>query len=124
MRLALSIFLFAHGIAHLVGFLVPWRIVKTEDMPYKTTLLMGKIDIGDMGIRIMGIIWLLIALAYFYSSWTTYQQMDIWMTYTLVVTIISLVFCLLAIPDSHIGVYIDIALIILYYLNNQYHWLN
>ncbi|HEM49106.1 MAG TPA: hypothetical protein ENO27_02730 [Caldithrix sp.] len=124
MRLALSIFLFAHGIAHLVGFLVPWRFVKTEDMPYKTTLLMGKIDIGDIGIRIIGIIWLLIALAYFYAGWITFQQTDYWINYTLVVTIISLIFCIAAIPDSHIGIYINIALIVLYYLNNHYSWLN
>jgi len=123
MRIALSIFLFLHGLAHLVGFVVSWRIIKTDEMPYKTTLFMGKINIGDAGIRIIGIIWLLIALAYFYSGWITYRQMDFWLSFTLTVTMLSLVFCILAIPDSHIGVYINLALIILYYLNDHFFWL-
>jgi hypothetical protein len=70
MRIIFSIFLFLHGIAHLVGFLVPWQIVKMDDMPYKTTLFLDKINIGDISIRIIGIIWLLIALAHlFFVSW-------------------------------------------------------
>ena len=124
MRLSLSLFLCAHGIAHLVGFLVPWKIVKTEEMPYKTTLFMGKIDVGNTGIRVMGILWLLIALSYFYAGWITYQQTEFWITYTFIITIISLIFCILAIPDSHIGVYINSVLISIYFLNNHYHWLS
>lgn len=124
MRIILSIFLFLHGMAHLIGFLVPWRIVKTDDMPYKTTLFFGKINIGDIGIRITGIIWLLIALAFFYAGWITLQRMDYWLSCVLIVSLISLIFCILAIPDSHIGIYINITLIVLYYLNNHFHWLS
>ena len=123
MRIALAVFLVLHGIAHIVGFVVPWRIAKMDDMPYKTTIINGKIDVGDVGIRILGIIWLLIALAYFYSGWITYQQFDFWLTYTLVVSVISLAFCIIAVPDSHIGIYINIALIALYYLNDKFNWL-
>ena len=113
MRIIFSIFLFLHGIAHLVGFLVPWQIVKMDDMPYKTTLFLDKINIGDIGIRIIGIIWLLIALAFCYAGWITFYRMDYCLTCTLTVTIISLVFCIVAIPDSHIGIYINIILIII-----------
>ena len=123
MRIALAVFLVLHGIAHIVGFVVPWRIAKMDDMPYKTTIFYGKIDVSDVGIRILGIIWLLIALAYFYSGWITYQQFDFWLTYTLVVSVISLAFCIIAVPDSHIGIYINIALIALYYLNDKFNWL-
>ena len=123
MRIALAVFLVLHGIAHIVGFVVPWRIAKMDDMPYKTTIINGKIDVGDVGIRILGIIWLLIALAYFYSGWITYQQFDFWLTYTLVVSVISLAFCIIAVPDSHIGIYINIVLITLYYLNDKFNWL-
>ena len=123
MRISLAVFLVLHGIAHIVGFVVPWRIAKMDDMPYKTTIFYGKIDVSDVGIRILGIIWLLIALAYFYSGWITYQQFDFWLTYTLVVSVISLAFCIIAVPDSHIGIYINIVLITLYYLNDKFNWL-
>ena len=124
MKITIAIFLFLHGLAHLVGFIVPWRIAKMDDMPYKTTLIYGKVDVGDIGIRIMGIIWLLIAMVYFYSGWITYQQMDIWLIFTLITTVVSLFFCILAIPDTKIGIVINIILIVLYYLNDHFHWLS
>lgn len=123
MKIVIAIFLVLHGIAHIVGFVVPWKIAKMDDMPYKTTLFFGKINAGDVGIRIIGIIWLLIALTYFYSGWITYQYLDYWMDFTLIITVISLFFCILALPDSHIGIYINVALIVLYYLNINYNWL-
>ena len=64
MHIILGIFLIAHGVAHLVGFLTYWKIASFEEMPYKTTLLSGLLDVGDVGIRIVGILWLLAGLAF------------------------------------------------------------
>jgi hypothetical protein len=59
-----KLFLFAllvvHGIAHLVGFVVPWRLLVSADMPYKTTILAGRLDVGANGIRLVGVLWLLV----------------------------------------------------------------
>ncbi len=41
MRLALSALLMAHGGAHLVGFVVPWKLLSTAEVPYRTTILGG-----------------------------------------------------------------------------------
>jgi hypothetical protein len=62
MRLFLALILFAHGVAHLVGFAVAWRLTAPPDMPYRTTLLGGRVDVGDIGIRIAGTLWLLVAI--------------------------------------------------------------
>ena len=53
MRIALGIFLILHGVAHLPGFVVPWRLANIKDVPYKTTLLSGRFDIGDAGIGLL-----------------------------------------------------------------------
>ena len=55
MRLFFAVFLLMHGIAHLVGFVVPWKLAEMEDAPYKTTIFLDKIDLGDTGIRINGV---------------------------------------------------------------------
>jgi hypothetical protein len=47
MRCVLGIFLIAHGIAHLVGFVVSWRIGTLEGAVYKTTILGGMVDHPD-----------------------------------------------------------------------------
>ena len=55
MRFVLAAILVAHGIAHLVGLVVSWRLAVFAEMPYKTTVLAGRIDAGDMGIRVIGV---------------------------------------------------------------------
>ena len=64
MHIIFGIFLIAHGVAHLVGFVTYWKIASFEEMPYKTTLLADRVDVGDVGIRIVGVLWLLIGLAF------------------------------------------------------------
>jgi hypothetical protein len=64
MHIILGIFLITHGVADLVGFITYWKIASIEDMPYKTTLLSGLLDVGEVGIRIVGILWLLAGLAF------------------------------------------------------------
>jgi len=58
MRILGGLFLGIHGFAHLVGFVVPWKLRVPPDAPYKTTLLAGRIDIGDAAMRGMGLWWL------------------------------------------------------------------
>jgi hypothetical protein len=55
-RSAFSLFLVLHGIAHLPGFLVPWRLAAPAEMRY-TTVLGGSADLGRVGIRIVSILW-------------------------------------------------------------------
>lgn len=58
MRYVLAVFLLAHGIAHVPGFAVPWRLMTSPEMPYGTTLVSGRFDVGAVGIRIVGVGWL------------------------------------------------------------------
>ncbi|MEJ2052915.1 MAG: hypothetical protein P8X42_03255 [Calditrichaceae bacterium] len=123
MRIALSIFLFIHGISHVVGFLIPWQIVKSDEMPYKTSLFFDKIDLGSNGIKIYGILWLLLALTFFLSAWFVVTGSVYWFNLTLCVSICSFIFCILSLPDSKIGVIANIILFIFFLLNNIFHWL-
>jgi hypothetical protein len=36
MRFALAALLIVHGVAHLVGFVVPWRLVASPEVPCRT----------------------------------------------------------------------------------------
>ena len=47
MHIVLAIILLGHGVAHLVGFLVFWKITALEEMPNKTTQFGGLIDVGS-----------------------------------------------------------------------------
>ena len=64
MRYAIAAFLLAHGIAHVPGFAVPWRLLSSPETPYSTMMLSGRWDVGDVGIRIVGLCWLIVGLAF------------------------------------------------------------
>lgn len=48
MRLILSGLLLAHGIAHLVGFAVAWKLLVNDEVPYRTTLFVSTRSAGLM----------------------------------------------------------------------------
>jgi hypothetical protein len=59
MRTTLALLLAAHAVAHLPGFLSGWNLLTVPEMPFKTTVLGGRADLGITGIRVLGVLWLL-----------------------------------------------------------------
>jgi len=55
MRIALSILLLLHGIAHLPGFLVSWRLMKAETVSYGTTIVGGALDAALLAVLSFGV---------------------------------------------------------------------
>ena len=70
MNIIFAAYLMIHGFAHIIGFIVFWRISEIEGITYKTTIFNGKIDVADFGIRIIGIIWLLLSLTFIFNGIT------------------------------------------------------
>jgi hypothetical protein len=60
--------------AHLPGFLIPWRLAAPAEMPYTTTVLGGSADLGTVGIRIVSIMWLLTAVAFVVAGAATFLE--------------------------------------------------
>jgi hypothetical protein len=98
MRVALSILLLLHGIAHLPGFVVPWRLTALPELPYKTTVLGGALDIGGSGVRTLGLLWLGVVAS-------------------------STVLCILGWPDSRIGLAVNLVLLALLLANVRFGWI-
>lgn len=118
MRLALSAFLIAHGVAHVVGFAVPWRLMETPDLPYRTTLLAGTIDVGDAGARAVGILWLLAALAFVLIGSTLLAGWNVRVALFLALGF-SLGLCVLGWPDARTGVVVNAALLGLLFVSGS-----
>ena len=62
MRITFALFLAAHAFAHLPGFLTSWNLMTVPESPFKTTVLGGRVDVGVLGIRVVGLAWLLTAV--------------------------------------------------------------
>jgi hypothetical protein len=121
MKIVMTLVLALHGIAHLVGFLLPWHLMKQPDGSYTTTLT-GGLDIGETGMKIMGIGWLIVALAFLAAAFGAWRHASWWPTFTLTVAIVSLGICLVNLPEAAIGIPIDIAIILVMIAGMKAGW--
>ena len=112
MRFALAALLIAHGVAHLVGFLVPWKLLSTAEVPYRTTILGGLIEVGDAGASALGVVWLMAALAFVVLAAAILAGWNVrgWAFATLS---LSLVLCVAGWPEARIGLVANALLLIL-----------
>lgn len=123
MHIALAVILFGHGFAHLVGFVVSWRIAILKEIPYKTTVLADSVNVGDLGIRVMGILWLIAALAFAVSGIGVLARLPWWLPVTVIVAAFSFFLCIIGWPDSRIGVFINVAIVAFLLVGRQMGWL-
>jgi hypothetical protein len=116
MRFAFAFFVLVHGIAHLPGFVVPWRLASLSEMPYKTTLLNGAVDAGPFGARVVGLLWLLAGLGCVATAVAALRGISGWPAFALGVLGLSLVLCVLNWPDSSMGLVINLGLLAILFL--------
>jgi hypothetical protein len=123
MKIALAIYLFIHGFAHIVGFLVYWKLMKDKEVEYKTTIFPGNIDIGTVGIRFLGLIYLLTAIAFGYLGYDLLTDFAAFQEYIMTVTIVSLVITITGWPDTKFGILANVLLLGFVLLNEQFGWM-
>src|SRR4051812_42558235 len=122
MRLFMAIVMILHGFAHLPGFLVPWRVTVVKAMPYRTTLLAGRIDVGDLGIRIVGALWLATLAAYVATGVGAIAGAPWWSAAAAVTTVLSLLLGLMSMPEARVGVVLDVVLLVVLAMAGPLGW--
>ena len=109
MTLLFALLLIAHGIAHLVGFVVPWGLMPS-DMAGGKTVLAGAVDIGEAGAKVFGVLWLALAIGFLAAG--TALLAGWWDSVWIVrLAAVSLVFCVVGWPDTRIGLTVNVVII-------------
>ena len=111
MRIPIAIAMLLHGAAHLVGFAESWQWAMTESVPYKTTVLSGRLDLGLTGMRIAGLLWLLAALAFGLLTAGAVMNTDWWVSIAILTAVASLGLSVVWWPESRVGVAVNVVLI-------------
>jgi hypothetical protein len=111
MRLALSLLFIVHGLSHLPGFLVPWRLVASAEMPYTTKVLGGTADLGPVGIKMVSILWLVAAVAFGVAGVAVLVSDGAWRTLAIAAVAGSLSLTVLGWPQSRIGLALNLVLL-------------
>lgn len=111
MRSAAALVLALHGVVHLIGLVTPWRLATMEGFAYRTTIL-GGVDIGDLGVRVLGVAWLVVTVGFLAAAFSMWRHARWALRLTSVVAIGSLVVCVLWLPETAAGVALDVAILV------------
>ena len=110
MRLFLATFMILHGMAHMVGFVGALGL--STEIPYRTTIMSGRVEVGVTGMRFMSVLWLLAALAFVLVGLAAWTNQGWWMEAALVLAAASLMLCMAELPDARIGMAINTIILI------------
>jgi hypothetical protein len=122
MRIFFAVWFFAHGVAHLPGFLVSWQLWTVPDLPFRTTILANRVDVGMVGVRLIGIGWLLGAVTFMALAIAAMLQVAGWQEASYVVLGFSLILCVLSWPRSWIGFTSNIAVTVVLASATRFGW--
>jgi uncharacterized membrane protein YphA (DoxX/SURF4 family) len=112
MRIVLAALLALHGIAHLVGFVGSWQLDSSGGIPYKTTVLAGHVNVGDAGVRALGVLWLVTAIAFVVTAAGTALGMQWWAKAVAVVATLSLALTIVQWPEARVGLFVNVGILI------------
>jgi hypothetical protein len=102
-----------HGLIHLLGTVVYLRLADIDGFAFKTTLLAGRVDVGELGIRLFGALWIVPAAGFLISAAGLWFGWWGWLPIVVVSTIVSLLLTTADWSVAFAGAITDVAIIIL-----------
>lgn len=110
-RILSALVLALHGLIHVVGFVSPWRIATLEGFTYRTTVLNGSIEIGDLDRRIVGLAWLGLTIGFLGAGFGVWRGKPWAVGLAGALAMISLIVCVVGLPETVAGIAIDVAIL-------------
>ena len=109
---AFGILLVVHGLIHLMGTTVYMKLGQIQGLPYKTTLLGGRWDLGERGIRVFGALWVLPAVGFLLAGAALFVNHAAWVSFAIVSCVVSLVLTLLDVHAAFAGAILDVLIVV------------
>jgi len=116
---AAALVLALHGLVHLMGTTVYMKLGELEGMPYKTTLLDGRWDLGDGGIRVFGALWAVAAVAFVAAAAGWLGGWDAWRPVLVGATLLSLALTVLDATRAPVGIAVNLGILVALWLAPQ-----
>jgi hypothetical protein len=121
MRFVFAFLLVAHGVAHLVGAISSWQLATLAGLPYKTTIFSGRLDVGDAGIQVVGVLWLIAALAFLVGAIAFITDRDWAGRFVFAAVAASMLLCAMGWPDSRLGLAVNVGLALVLAIGARSH---
>jgi hypothetical protein len=107
-----SIVLIMHGLIHLMGTTAYLKLAEIKGLPYKTTVLDGRWDLGANGIAVYGALWAVPSVGFIVAAVALLAGCNWWQPVLLGVTVFSLLLTTLDWGVAHAGVIINIVILV------------
>jgi hypothetical protein len=111
MRIVIAMLMAGHGIAHVPGFIVNWQLRDFPEMPYRTTIVGGLLDVGEAGTRVIGALWLAAGVAFIVVAGAMFTRAGWWQPLAYALILLSTVLCLVGWPDARLGLVANAAIL-------------
>ena len=115
-KLALSfvvVVLIVHGLIHLMGATVYLRLGEVQGLPYKTTVLNGRLDLGSTGIGVFGALWIVPALGFVLAAMALAFGWNWWLPALVGAALASLVLTGLDWNVAYAGAIVNVVIVVL-----------
>jgi hypothetical protein len=117
-RLA-SVGLGLHGLVHLLGFVVAWKLATVGAMPYSTAMLGGQVDVGTAGVRVLGVVWLLLAGTFVGIAVGLWRRSGWAMGVLATAASLSAFACALEIKTAYAGFAVDLVILLVLWSSRE-----
>ncbi|TYL39958.1 ABC transporter permease [Natronococcus pandeyae] len=107
-----SIVLLGHGMIHLLGTAVYLGLADVAEFPYKTTLLGGAVNVGDVGMRVFGVLWAVAAIGFVAAAGAVLVDWDHWPLVVGAVAIFSLGLTTLDYTVAYAGIVVNLGILV------------
>lgn len=100
-----------HGLVHLLGTVAYLRIAEIPELPYKTTLLGGRVEVGDVGMGLFGVAWGVVGVAFValaVAAWVGWRGTRAWLAVTAAA---SLLLTLADLEVAVVGAVVDLVIL-------------
>ncbi len=111
-----AIVLVLHGLIHLMGTAVYMKLTNIEGKTYKTTLLGGRWDLGEGGIRVFGALWAAVAIGFVAAAVALLAGWGWWQLVLVGVVLFSLALTTLDWSNAFRGTIIDVTILAVVWL--------
>ena len=102
-----------HGLVHLLYFASYWPVAVLAEVPYKTTLLNGRWDVGSGGIRLFGFLCLIATVGFIVAAIGLAAGTEWWRPVMFIVAVFSLVLTSLDWTVAYGGPVINVIILVL-----------
>jgi len=113
LTILVAIVLLVHGLIHLMGTAVYARHAQIKGLSYKTALVSGHWELGQLGIAVFGWMWVLPAVGFVAAAVALLAGWAWWNSVLVGVTLVSLSLTILDWSNAFRGAVVDVAILAL-----------